>query len=242
MNLAEFSKAEEDLKALEKLLPGEKQVENTRKDLEQLKEKHTKQKKALFKKGLTNSSLYDDVKIKEKGIYPEVNQKNLFVFLDILIGFKSLKFRDPKKIKIEIYLNLHKEIANYFFKLIETNKESFKKIFKLKRYEVGFYGLCLMEKIEDESLLLENQKNNLPLSNKGLLIIERQTRCIFVSLNELPNDNKNNSNYLVIGKLCYGDDVITNINREIISLSNTENFDVNQIAFEITDMGRSLII
>ena len=99
-----------------------------------------------------------------------------------------------------------------------------------------------MEKIEDESLLLENQKNNLPLSNKGLLIIERQTRCIFVSLNELPNDNKNNSNYLVIGKLCYGDDVITNINREIISLSNTENFDVNQIAFEITDMGRSLII
>ena len=97
MNLAEFSKAEEDLKALEKLLPGEKQVENTRKDLEQLKEKHTKQKKALFKKGLTNSSLYDDVKIKEKGIYPEVNQKNLFVFLDILIGFKSLKFRDPKK-------------------------------------------------------------------------------------------------------------------------------------------------
>ena len=47
-----------------------------------------------------------------------------------------------------------------------------------------------MEKIEDESLLLENQKNNLPLSNKGLLIIERQTRSIFVSLNELPNDNK----------------------------------------------------
>ena len=50
MNLAEFSKAEEDLKALEKLLPGEKQVENTRKDLEQLKEKHTKQKKRYSKR------------------------------------------------------------------------------------------------------------------------------------------------------------------------------------------------
>ena len=39
MHLGEFTKAEEDLKQLDKLLPGEKTVKNSWKELELFKEK-----------------------------------------------------------------------------------------------------------------------------------------------------------------------------------------------------------
>jgi hypothetical protein len=239
MHLAEFTNAEKDLLELEKLLPGESQVEKLKKELEIHKEKYNKEKKALFKKGLFKSGLYEDVKIKEKGPYPELDLNNLFVYLDILVGFKSANFKDARKIKIEIYKNFHKDIALYFFELVDKNKEFFRKKFFIKRFEKDVYGLSLIENLENQEIKLTEEKNNLPLTGSGLLILRKSNKEVFINLNGFPKVSENYEDYLVIGKVCYNDKYLSDIYKEI---TISDGLDVNDFLFNINDHGKALTI
>jgi len=227
------------LHELEKLLPSESQVEKLKKELEIHKEKYNKEKKALFKKGLFKSGLYEDVKIKEKGPYPELDLNNLFVYLDILVSFNSANFKDARKIKIEIYKNLHKEIALFLFELLDKNKEFFRKKFFIKRYEKDVFGLSLIENLENQEIKLTEERNNLPLIGSGLLIVRKSNKEIFINLNGFHKEFENSEDYLVIGKVCYNEKYLCDIYKEI---TTSDGSDINDFLFNINDHGKALTI
>lgn len=235
--MAEFEQATKDLKQLGIMLPGDKQVENLEKELVQQKEKYTKEKNNLFKKGLFKSGLYDDVKVKERGPYPDIDVKNLFIYFDIKIGLKPSIFRDAKKIKIELYRSLHKEICENIFDLLTNNSNLFQQALTIREYDHKLVGLCIFENLEI-SLDPSKTSNKLPLIDPGLLILRPSTKEVFISINGTKKETSQND-YVVIGKTIYNNEFLSQIFKEYSSVENNED---NTFTFEIPDHGKALTI
>ena len=112
MNLGDFEKSEVDIKRLDQLLPNDNNVQKLYSDLNCLKKEELSKKKKFSKRGLFN--LYNEKEVLNNNL-TKFNKDNKCFYLDIVI---DEDFKNPKKIKFEIFEETKNKMKNVYDELI----------------------------------------------------------------------------------------------------------------------------
>jgi len=236
MNLGEFEESIENINELDKLIPNDEHVLKLMDELEILREKKSKSTKTFLKKGIFGSSdLYGDKEtiVKSKTILPEINLKNKFIYLDMIIDNNH---KNPYKVKFELYadngLSLITDLIHDLFKKESLNFKENECSF-IEQGNISFLNFIKIpfvfnSKLEDT---IANNIRNYPIIEPGLLCIQyKENLSVNLSIEDITIPSSDLASRVVIGRCNYNKrffDKIRDLYNEFNEYKESVNNDSN---------------